>query len=413
MDEKGRQIYRDFAGQLCQWAKTGKAPAAGNQDIGYGLSLQKARLERFRVDMEYVLERRGEGMDQIFDAEFSDTKYTNSLVGSTYRKIVNYYIDGKKCRSFKDNETLYAIITRLNHSDGKETYCCPNCGTISRVEELAEGCPYCKTRFLMSDLFPKVTNFHFLRSYGMGENEIKNKVSIWVIGGVLITAFFVVPGAVTDFLHGEGIMSLVGSGFGVVIVGSVFGYVAWAVKTLAGLFRDGFRQAPMAVRQISAKKKLTEFMKSFDPVFSFEYFVGKVQALIKILIFTDDRRNLAVYEGPLDGQMFDNIVDAQFGGAISLNDCRVKGDYCYLDLNVHMTDVYCQNNRLIRKRDIFQMGLCKNIRRPVNYGFSIKMVSCISCGASFDASKERKCPYCGTDYHLGEDDWVITFIRKL
>lgn len=54
MDEKGRQIYRDFAGQLCQWAKTGKAPAAGNQDIGYGLSLQKARLERFRADMEYV-----------------------------------------------------------------------------------------------------------------------------------------------------------------------------------------------------------------------------------------------------------------------------------------------------------------------------------------------------------------------
>ena len=134
---------------------------------------------------------------------------------------------------------------------------------------------------------------------------------------------------------------------------------------------------------------------------------------MKILIFTDDRSRISVYDGPeFDGSGLDDIVDAQFDGAISLNGGRVEGEYCYLDLNVYMTDVYCRGSGLKQKSDCFQVGLCRNISRPADYGFSVKKVGCKSCGASFDATRERFCPFCRTRYDLREDDWVISLIRK-
>ena len=39
MDESGKKIFEEFAGQLSDWSKTGKLPSAGNQDIRYALSL--------------------------------------------------------------------------------------------------------------------------------------------------------------------------------------------------------------------------------------------------------------------------------------------------------------------------------------------------------------------------------------
>ena len=44
---------------------------------------------------------------------------------------------------------------------GDELYCCPNCSAISSVKSLLAGCPYCGTRFQMTDLFPKVTDFYY------------------------------------------------------------------------------------------------------------------------------------------------------------------------------------------------------------------------------------------------------------
>lgn len=421
MDETGSRIYRHFADQLCVWAQTGILPATGNQDIRYGLELQRKRLERYQVRMEYELMPKKEEAAAISNAVYTDSKYTNRLTWGPYHKTVTYYLEGRKRLTSTDDQLLYTIITWLNQENVQETYCCPNCGTISKVQDLMGGCPNCKTRFLMSDLFPKVTDYHFLKDYGLTSNDIKNRIYKWVIVGILIGILIAFPGSILDFLRsgrpGDGLAGrillllwrFVGSG----IMGALAGYVIWAFGFIGGLLKDGVRQAPKAAGIIMSRKKLNELLKPFDPGFSFEYFIGKVQALMKILIFTDDRKNLAVYEGPLEENLFDDIIDAQFDGALNLLNCQVAGNYCYLDLKVYMTDVYCRKNKVFKRSDVFQMGLCKNIRRPVNYGFSIKKVSCPRCGASFDASREKICPYCKTSYHLGEDDWVITYIRRM
>lgn len=418
MENDGKQLFEEFAEQLCQWAKTGKAAAAGSQDINYGLALQKERLDRHQCNMEYILKLRGEWLDRIseFTMPFSHSNYTSHLVSRSYQKTVNYFKDGQKRLTTKDYEELYAIITWLNQGEVQEAYCCPNCGAMSKIQVLTEGCQSCGTRFLISELFPKVTEFHFLKAYGMNNKEVKTRVGRKAAIGAFVGLLLVAPDVLADFVQGDG---LVGKTLYAVLrlgvsggVGAAAGYVVWAVGMLGGMFRDFFRMLPAATGIMNARNCLDAFMKRNQMEFSFEYFVGTVQALLKILIFTDDRRNLAVYEGAMEDPMFDDIIDAQFEGGIRLNGCRVEGDYCYIDLNVYMKDVYCQNNRVYQKRDVFQMGLCKNIHKPVDSGFSIKKVSCQSCGASFDASKEKHCPFCGTGYELKEDNWVITSIRK-
>ena len=174
---------------------------------------------------------------------------------------------------------------------------------------------------------------------------------------------FALAGQIGEILHGSFIlplffMALAGG------IGSVMGYFALSFHMLVRVFRDCFKQTPKAVGIVEARKKLTEFMKPYDPGFSFEYFLGKVQALLKIFIFAEDRSSLAIYEGQAEAHSLDSVVDAQFGGAVSLNSCRVEGDYGYLDLNAYLDNVYCDHDRMYLKTERFRIGLCRNIRRP-------------------------------------------------
>ncbi len=414
MEKTDQQIFEEFAYQLCRWGISGETPAMGNQDIRYGLALQKKRLERHHVKISYRLSQRKDRQEQASSAVFSDLQYTNKLVWKAMHRETDFDRDGRRCLTTKDDELLYTVITWLNgRTEVPPSYICPNCGAISNVDALLEGCPYCHTRFLMPDLFPKVTNYYFLRDYGLGETEARGRGARWMIAGGAVGFLIRLPGLIMDLLHGENLMLLLFSLAFTMGICAVLGYFALSIRLLGRVFGDAFKMAPRAAGQISAKKRLTDFMRQFDPGFTFEYFFGKVQGLLKILIFTDDRSGLAVYDGPeLDAGVFDCIVDAQFDGAVSLNGGRIEGEYCYLDLNVYMTDVYCCGSGLKRRSDRFQVGLCRNISRPVDYGFSVKKVNCKSCGASFDATRERYCPYCGSRYELREDDWVITFIRK-
>lgn len=70
-------------------------------------------------------------------------------------------------------------------------------------------------------------------------------------------------------------------------------------------------------------------------------------------------------------------------------------------------------SKIFKKNDIFRMKLCKDITKPEDYGFSIRKVQCRGCGGSFDASRIRYCPYCGREYDLKEDDWVVLDLEQV
>ena len=90
MEKTDRQIYEEFVSQLCQWGETGVAPSAGNQDIGYGLTLQRRRLETHYAKIEYRLTGRLDRQGQADKAAFSDLVTPISWSGRrcTERRII-------------------------------------------------------------------------------------------------------------------------------------------------------------------------------------------------------------------------------------------------------------------------------------------------------------------------------------
>lgn len=400
------QIYRKFARGLEEWSRTDKAPEAGNQDIRYYLELQRERLRSRNLKMEYQLSLRGEHLDHIHSATYRDQVYTNVMTGSSYLQKTTFFRDGKVLYEKEEPQRLFQTITDMEQQRPEETYCCPNCGAASLIGALLEGCPYCHTRFLMSDLFPKVTSFCFVHDFFMNNKEFKVKTLKWVLGGILFVFLLSLP-MVLDMGLAALPLCLVIS----IPVGAFLGYLLMSFSMLFHLVGAAAREVVRLPNVAGTKKKIERLVKSFDPSFTFEHFSGRIVNLLKIMIYAEDASNVPVYDGQGEIPDFSDIVESVYGGSMGLNRGWVRDGYCYLDLDVYMSDIY-DRKRIERKNDMFRILVCKSTGKQANLGFSIKKVQCAGCGGSFDATRQRICPYCGNAYHLSEDDWVVLSVKK-
>lgn len=406
------KIYKDFVDQLSEWSNNGSIPKACSLDLKYAFELQSQRLKEKNVSVKYTYEISSTD-DSEYAKGWTDKEYSNVVNYHRFLKIRDFLVNGKRKFREKQREILYAVITRLNNPQSVGTYCCPNCGAIHTVKVLLEsGCPNCKTRFIMNDLFPKVTNYYSVKDYSNQGNNIKKSIVKFTIFGsvfgVLLSVFStLITNPISIFLV-ETFAGFIGSAF----AGAIGGYILWVISIVGSLFKDAAKSVPKLAIQFDAQKKLPEFMLRYDPNFSYEYFIGRIIAMTRIMIFCSDYTNLAIYEGKPTTNKYTDIIDVQFNGAVKLNNCLVQGPYCTLDVTVYTTNIHCKGESIKKKNEKFRMVLCKNIVNATDYNFSVKKVQCKSCGGSFDATRMQNCPYCNSDYRLGDDDWVVLNFHK-
>lgn len=218
------------------------------------------------------------------------------------------------------------------------------------------------------------------------------------------------------YTSGEGggrlLYSLISGLFGGILAGGIVGYLLWAFLKLGSLFKEAGKSMPMVVNTAGSGKRFVFLMQQYSPEFSYEYFSDKVVSLLKMILYSEDARELPNYEGGPVGDLFTDIVESSYTGAVALKQFQVEGENCYVTVDVYMEDFYDDGRRVYSKNDRFRVYLHKNISRPVDFHFSIKKIHCKSCGASFDATKQKICPSCGRKYEIEDDDWVIEKIQK-
>lgn len=247
-----------------------------------------------------------------------------------------------------------------------------------------------------------------VHDFFMNEKEAKKKSFRWVLGGILVTFLLALPASVRDLgLIGLPVCLLVS-----IPMGAFFGYFTMSVCMLFHLVGSAAGQAVRLPNVAGTKQKINRLLQPYDPNFSFEHFSGKIVNLLKIMIYTDDVSNSPVYDGQGAIPDFSAIVESVYQGSMGLNKGWIQDGYCYLDLDVYMSDIY-DRKIMHRQSDMFRIVVCKSIKKGEDLGFSIKKVQCVGCGGSFDATRKRICPYCGNSYHLGEDDWVVLSMRKV
>ena len=413
-DKSHKNIFENFALDLQSFTNTGKYPDDADQDVKYGLELQLKRLKDRNLRIEYEIFPRGQWTDGgNLKRQWSDSKYISwrefcecGLYRTIYRSTTKVYHKYQK-------STLYQIITNAKDKNtvAEELYSCPNCGAVSKIKVLQSGCPYCNTYFDMNDLFPKVTNYFFVKSDYYTEEEYRKSLIKVIVPIVALGMIFAIRDIAADEDIAFHIVDIIFGFIGVLFFGSFAGYFLWSMLKMFYVFWEGGKTIPMLVSSIGSGRRFVSFMSRYSPEFSYEYFSDKVVSLLKILIYSDHPNDLPYYEGIPIEDRFQNVIESAYSGIVALKRYRVKEDHCYVTVDVYLENLYDNGQRIYSKKDKVRVELCRNIHRPIDIHFSIERIQCKSCGASFNAVRMRNCPHCGNVYEMGDDDWIITKIR--
>ena len=397
-----------MADKLQSFARTGITPDVAGADLSYALKLQFARWKAkgLRATMEVV--PYGDRKPQMPQKGFcwQDEKYSHERRFDMGKRTQKYFRD-EKCIYTRDSVVgINAIVTDTTAPAGvveNDDYCCPSCGASSKIKELMTGCPYCQTKFLMPDLFPKVTNFYFVEDDSSNPKIFKPAV---IIGAVLMLLYEVALGVRhqdVSFLFGAPIAMLIGAFLGYMC--AAFLYLGYAIY-----------RAVQGVGEVSgskkAERKIENRMRVFDKTFSFKLFEGQLISFLKMTLFTEDPGNLACFEGTHIPERYRDLIDMSYHGTLSLKGIETVGDVVRMNIGVFLRNTYCVNNRISDKDEEITLWVEKKATAPTDAGFSIKKVACKSCGGSFDASRQRICPFCQSVYDMKEQNWVITKIGE-
>lgn len=416
-DRTHHSLFENFALDLQDFTNTYKQPFHGSQDVNYGLELQKKRQQEKNIHMRYSFVPRGHFADHsAFHKSWSDERYVSSLECRSCQVTRTFFRDRKEVEEYQKNMLFYQVITNIKNGDAvaEDLYACPACGAISRIGVLQSGCPYCGTFFEMRDLFPKITNFYFIEDTGGTEQEMKGELrkKIFPCASVCVLIFFLYFFFEPEH-KGQFFYALFSGTVGGIMMGGILGYLWWFFCMMGKLFAGAAKSMPMLVNMAGSRGRFVSRMKRYSPEFSYEYFSGKVVSILKMLIYAKDPQELPYYVGGSLGNLFSDILDSSYAGAVALKRFQVRGEYCYITVDVYMEDIYDKGSRIALKRDTVRMYLQKNIRKPIDYNFSIERIQCKNCGSSFNAALRRTCPNCGSRYEIGDDDWTVLKVVKI
>ncbi len=341
-----------------------------------------------------------------------DARYKSKVCYRSCRFERKIFRGKKRVYSLSANRNLYMTVMDIKGEQmvENEDYVCPNCGAVSTVKGLLDGCDYCNTFFKIDELFPKVTNFFMVVDFGMTKREMIPRMILTMILSyplwcILLTRMF-------HFSEGYDILSSAVMGGILAVPATPFlGYALFAILIMLSLVYHLVRESAMGFRAGGSDTKFENLMREYSPEYSFPYFSGKVIGMLRMLMYAKDVQELPFYTGGAVGDIFSDIVDAHHRGGLALRDFKVEGDYCYVTVDAYM-DLVCAKWKVRDKRKVFRMMLKKNITKPVDLNFSISKIHCKNCDTSFDATRQCNCQSCGTRYEVADDDWVVMSVEK-
>ena len=396
------QKLNNFRASLGKAINDGENIPFSDRDISYLLKLQHDRVKSKRIELDYkIYPRSDNNKGFVSGSNWRDAHYESTVCFNPCGMKRTVKRDGKKLYSDDRKSVVYETITDVvngAHPDN-DPFCCPNCGSVSTVAGLQNGCSYCGTRFRMDELFPKITSYYFLDDAGITKKEF----ATWYLISYAIT---VITMFISCFIFHRSIGYYIGFALGSIplayIVFAYFLMIRLIVKMIAAAGKMG---------TAGSRSRFERRMKAVSPEFSFEYFTSKALSLIKTAVFAPDEKELMFYEGQnLDPKMKD-IIDLNYGGALGVLSFVDEGNFVKVVTKAYFDVLYANENKVYYKHQVFSATFRRRTDIPVNFNFSMTRIACPSCGASFDATRIKTCPYCGNKYDIITDDWTLVELK--
>ncbi len=386
------------------------APKLCSADLKYSRMLQGKRLKAKGVTLTVTHEPDDPLVSGVSWKMDSDARYITRLPFTYVNTKRDYSVDGRINKSFDKKEILYSYIVWNRAQQPDAPYSCPNCGGATTLGNLTEGCKFCGTRFIASELYPKAINYYTLPA---AQELLKRLKPFAIVGAIAMAAFGLVYNFrdVSAGIASGGILSLIGWLFYAAIaavVGTFLGYVVGVFSIFFEMIVRAIASIPDIIKYGTAKRRLPNFMRRYSPDFSSDRFVGKLISMLNIIVYSEDIDNCALYCGKPIVDNLSDIIDMSYNGIIDVRECVEKSGYLYINLNMDMNVVSCKDGKISSGSRKFCMTVCRSASAPEDYGFNVKAIKCHSCGGSFDATKEKHCPFCSTEYSIKDYDWVVT-----
>ena len=398
------QQLDQFTDELHEWSLNGTEPSTASRDLRYFLDLQEKRLKRSGTVREEEF-THSEG-DISGCSNLSENGYSSRILYREAVQHITYHQNGKQLKKYRRPVNLYvSFVDKEGHEDRE--YTCPNCGHTLTALQARDGCPYCGTFFETDEVYPCVYTYYtvpgIVQRATLESTLKKEMIKVGTICGTVLAILFFISWNEMDMIFRILGAVLAGGFYGVVF--AFLWYMGRSLILIMKVFKEAGRAMPL-IKTMNTRKKMLEFMKEYDPDFSYEAFEGRVISLLRIIAFADDRDTLSVWEGDRDLSDFDDIVDMQYRGAVYIRRFEERDHLLRVEGTAYLRNTYIRNH--VREKDEkIHFILEKEAEAHADPGFSIHRVSCPSCGGSFDAMHQSHCPYCGTPYDLKKKDWII------
>lgn len=408
-------IYERFIEQLDEAVSGERELTDGDQDTRYALKLQQERLQEKNAKLRYHITPRGSfAKGKLHPRKWMDTLYESQIMW--YSCEWEREITAGEGKPFRQKRKTVIYETKTDVIGGQsvkdEVYVCPGCGAPSKIKDLMNGCPYCGVKFQMSELYPKISNHYMVEDAGRTDRELKSYIGKFMIGTgigflILLIISSFVRGEVPPIKVSTVIFWLLGAGIG----GVVGGYILSAYVMIGYAFVQAGRTVPM-LGTLGSGKRFENHMKRYSPEFSYEYFTGKVISMLKMVLFAKDPQELPFYLGKSLDTRFHDLVDILFRGAVGFQGMKEKDGYLHVTVDVFLDNAYIRDGKVsANNREKLRVTLVKNLNVPIQYNFSVKKMECPNCHGSFDATKNKTCPFCNGTYRIEDADWAIESIE--
>lgn len=365
--------------------------STATQSLWYQHYLNKKRLGRRKIGVHY--ERmlptqfpRSENQKLPYFSYRHDGKnMICSVHDSTFYKKV-WYRDRKILwiQELKGKESYYYIMQSKSVEGG---YICPHCANPGTLESLIDGCDYCGTRFHLEDFKEKVSSFYLPSSLnGSRGRDPAGMIAIpilWIIIGLSI------------------LNALSAGGFNTTPIWTTF-IVGFILIVTIMEFLHSTRGSG---RNTLTRSKL----RSVDPYFSEEYFVGNLTNKLLSIHYAENAeeiRPFATCDLSEHIRNYQDVVECSLVNYL-MEDFFTDENWQHLKVSVELKLKRDVNGRFREKRERLKLHLFRRISLKTSAVSDAVVYTCAGCGASISLLNGGKCQYCGNELGLYNYDWVI------
>ena len=420
-----------FREELGHAMEPGAKVMSADRELRYCLELQRDRIARKNIRFT---EEFDPGKKPVRSAvnnvrSWQDGHYETSWSVGYINHKKTAERSGMKTFKRKDPQSICETVIDVRNGEdvSGDTYCCPNCGAVSTIRELQEGCSQCGTSFHMTELYPKVGNYFFVPDPGVSTEPIWKTVTRCGLCSLPVTLILFAPIVLQDPSASYSMIStytpenwvvpslarVIAYIVTMIVASPIIGYFVWFLSLFFAGFKTLGKETPAALSVGSSRKRFASRMATISPAYTFETFSSKITTLFRILVFSDSRESLPFNAVRELGTDLDDVVDCTFHGWMSCKKIKVENNNVYVTGDVFVDTTRDMGDRLKVKSEVYQITAARRTDVPFSTNFSIARIQCPSCGASFNSFKSKNCPYCGKECEPPKEDWVICDVKNV